>query len=96
MLLLHPVEGQGLCTYLFVCRKSVPLILALLCLACSQAWGGSSSDHPTDFYPGKSPLLIIPRLSSPPQLQDFLSMEPQGETALTMAAVTGLDRKSVV
>ena len=35
------------------------------------------------------PEITIPRLAKAPALEDFLSMEPQGETALQMTRVTG-------
>jgi Domain of unknown function (DUF5916)/Carbohydrate family 9 binding domain-like len=40
------------------------------------------------------PALTIPRLSRAPALEDFLSMEPQGETALRMAKVTGFVQRN--
>jgi hypothetical protein len=40
------------------------------------------------------PALTIPRLSRPPVLEDFLSMKPQGETALRMAKVTGFVQRN--
>jgi hypothetical protein len=40
------------------------------------------------------PALSIPRLSRAPSLEDFLSMKPQGETALQMAKVTGFVQRN--
>jgi hypothetical protein len=40
------------------------------------------------------PSLGIPRLQRPPTLEDFLSMQPQGETALQMAKVTGFSQRN--
>jgi hypothetical protein len=40
------------------------------------------------------PSLGIPRLQRPPALEDFLSMQPQGETALQMAKVTGFSQRN--
>jgi hypothetical protein len=40
------------------------------------------------------PALTIPRLSRAPVLEDFLSMAPQGETALQMARVTGFVQRN--
>jgi uncharacterized protein DUF5916/cellulose/xylan binding protein with CBM9 domain len=39
------------------------------------------------------PTLTIPRLERSPSLEDFLSMQPQGETALHMAKVTGFTQR---
>jgi hypothetical protein len=38
--------------------------------------------------------LTIPRLPRPPALEDFLSMQPQGEIALQMAKVTGFTQRN--
>ncbi len=40
------------------------------------------------------PTLTIPRLSHVPALEDFLGMKPQGETALSMAKVTGFVQRN--
>jgi len=40
------------------------------------------------------PALTIPRLPRPPVLEDFLSMQPQGEIALQMAKVTGFTQRN--
>jgi hypothetical protein len=40
------------------------------------------------------PALTIPRLQRPPVLEDFLSMQPQGEIALQMAKVTGFTQRN--
>jgi hypothetical protein len=40
------------------------------------------------------PAITIPRLSRPPTLDDFLSMEPQGEIALQMVKVTGFRQRT--
>jgi len=40
------------------------------------------------------PSLTIPRLERPPKLEDFLSMQPEGEIALHMAKVTGFIQRS--
>jgi len=40
------------------------------------------------------PSLTIPRLASPPALEDFLSMQPQGEIAQQMAKVTGFTQRN--
>ncbi|MGA2100262.1 MAG: DUF5916 domain-containing protein [Candidatus Sulfotelmatobacter sp.] len=40
------------------------------------------------------PSLMIPRLQHGPSLEDFLSMKPQGETALRMAKVTGFTQRT--
>lgn len=40
------------------------------------------------------PSLTIPRLQRPPSLDDFLSMQPKGETALAMAKVTGFTQRN--
>ncbi len=40
------------------------------------------------------PSLTIPRLQRPPALEDFLSMQPQGEIALHMAKVTGFTQRN--
>src|SRR6266567_2686250 len=40
------------------------------------------------------PTLTIPRLQRPPALEDFLSMQPQGEIALEMAKVTGFTQRN--
>jgi|CZKR01.1.fsa_nt_gi hypothetical protein len=40
------------------------------------------------------PALTIPRLTRPPALEDFLSMQPQGEIALQMAKVTGFTQRN--
>ncbi|HKU26276.1 MAG TPA: DUF5916 domain-containing protein, partial [Candidatus Sulfotelmatobacter sp.] len=40
------------------------------------------------------PALTIPRLESAPSLEDFLSMQPQGEIALHMAKVTGFTQRN--
>jgi hypothetical protein len=39
------------------------------------------------------PSLTIPRLQSPPTLEEFLSMQPQGEIAQQMAKVTGFTQR---
>lgn len=41
-----------------------------------------------------SPSLTIPRLSTAPALEDFLTMKPQGEAALQMAKVTGFAQRN--
>jgi len=40
------------------------------------------------------PALTIPRLLRPPALEDFLTMQPQGEIALHMAKVTGFSQRN--
>jgi hypothetical protein len=40
------------------------------------------------------PALTIPRLQRAPALEDFLSMQPQGEIALQMAKVTGFTQRT--
>jgi len=40
------------------------------------------------------PALTIPRLSRAPSLDDFLTMQPQGEVALQMARVTGFTQRN--
>jgi hypothetical protein len=40
------------------------------------------------------PSLTIPRLQRPPALEDFLSMQPQGEIALQMAKATGFTQRN--
>ncbi len=40
------------------------------------------------------PALTIPRLQRAPSLEEFLSMEPEGETALQMAKVTGFTQRA--
>ncbi len=45
-----------------------------------------------DFEP--PPTVIIPRLSHPPTLDSFLSMHPEGETALQMKKVTGFVQRN--
>ena len=40
------------------------------------------------------PALTIPRVQRPPQLEDFLSMKPQGEIAQQMAKVTGFTQRN--
>jgi hypothetical protein len=40
------------------------------------------------------PALTIPRLPRPPALEDFLSMQPQGEIALQLAKVTGFTQRT--
>ena len=40
------------------------------------------------------PVLKIPRLQHAPSLDDFLTMQPQGETALQMAKVTGFTQRN--
>jgi Domain of unknown function (DUF5916)/Carbohydrate family 9 binding domain-like len=40
------------------------------------------------------PAITIPRLSRPPSLDDFLDMQPLGETALEMAKVTGFTQRT--
>jgi len=40
------------------------------------------------------PTLTIPRLEHAPSLDDFLTMQPQGETALHMAKVTGFTQRN--
>ncbi|HZC24024.1 MAG TPA: carbohydrate binding family 9 domain-containing protein, partial [Candidatus Binatia bacterium] len=40
------------------------------------------------------PALTIPRVQRAPQLEDFLSMKPQGEIALQMAKVTGFTQRN--
>jgi len=40
------------------------------------------------------PTITIPRLSRAPSLDDFLSMQPQGEAALQMAKVTGFTQRN--
>ncbi|HEV2398454.1 MAG TPA: DUF5916 domain-containing protein [Candidatus Sulfotelmatobacter sp.] len=40
------------------------------------------------------PAITIPRLSRAPSLDDFLSMKPQGDTALHMARVTGFTQRN--
>jgi len=40
------------------------------------------------------PALTIPRLSRAPSLDDFLTMQPQGEVALQMAKVTGFTQRN--
>ncbi|HTY84331.1 MAG TPA: DUF5916 domain-containing protein [Silvibacterium sp.] len=41
-----------------------------------------------------APSITIPRLSAPPALQAFLSMKPEGETALKMVKVTGFTQRN--
>ena len=40
------------------------------------------------------PALTIPRLTRAPALEDFLSMKPQGESAMQMAKVTGFVQRN--
>lgn len=40
------------------------------------------------------PALTIPRLQRAPSLDDFLTMEPKGETALQMAKITGFTQRN--
>ena len=41
-----------------------------------------------------APSLTIPRLQRPPALEEFLNMQPQGETARQMAKVTGFTQRN--
>ncbi|HEX5315845.1 MAG TPA: DUF5916 domain-containing protein, partial [Candidatus Kapabacteria bacterium] len=66
---------------------SVPFIFLLLCLLGVGAWGRSDTLEPSVRSKDNS-VLVIPRLSHPPLLEDFLSMKPEGEMALKMAVVT--------
>src|SRR5579864_1699939 len=40
------------------------------------------------------PALTIPRLSQPPSLEDFLTMQPRGDAALRMAKITGFTQRN--
>jgi len=52
---------------------------------------GAARLRPAEIAP---PALTIPRLERAPRLDDFLSMQPQGEIALQMAKVTGFRQKT--
>src|SRR5690348_1655101 len=64
------------------------LLLFITCLLCTFGWCQDDVVE-TPRTISTSSKIIIPRLDHPPQLEDFLSMEPQSETALKMVAVTG-------
>jgi len=50
--------------------------------------------QPAPRPPVAPPSLTIPRLSHAPALEDFVSMKPDGETALQMAKVTGFVQRN--
>ena len=74
---------------------SAALILILSCVSvCPGAWGRSNPIVEPARINAENPVLVIPRLSHPPLLEDFLSMKPVGETALQMAPVTGFVQRA--
>jgi hypothetical protein len=82
------------------------LCLSALAALAPCAWSVSAaaepqqikSGAPTDDSPVAAqlgpPAITIPRLQRAPTLEDFLSMKPQGETALQMAKVTGFTQRT--
>lgn len=74
---------------------SAALILILSCLPlCPNAWCRSNPIVEPARINTENPVLVIPRLSHPPLLEDFLTMKPVGETALQMALVTGFVQRA--
>jgi hypothetical protein len=49
---------------------------------------------PAPLAPNAPPTLTIPRLAHAPALEDFMSMKPEGETALRMEKVTGFVQRN--
>ena len=57
--------------------------------ASELGWSSPQQNAPAPTHALAPPALTIPRLSRAPTLEDFLSMNPEGEIALQMAKVTG-------
>ncbi len=71
-------------------RTALAIMLAVAAFLCSQA----RAQEPRSSASDSAPALTIPRLQHGPSLDDFLSMEPQGEVALQMAKVTGFTQRN--
>jgi len=69
-----------------VLAAGMALLGAPVCVRAQTAAQVPSSEQKST---QESPTLTIPRLPQGPSLEDFLSMEPQGEIASQMAKVTG-------
>ncbi len=93
-----------------VVRLFASTFVTLVMFAAPLAWStsrGSSSQSQTspkqisaahsDSSPAAQigpPAITIPRLQRAPSLDDFLTMQPQGDTALQMAKVTGFTQRN--
>ena len=77
------------------------LTVFLLAAAAPLAWGapvvpphGAQAQEAAPAAQVGPPALTIPRLQRAPTLEDFLSMQPQGEVALQMAKVSGFTQRN--
>jgi hypothetical protein len=84
-------------TQRFSVEDLLRLLLAVavtLLVASERGWGASPQNAPAPTHALAPPALTIPRLSRAPALEDFLSMNPEGEIALQMAKVTGFVQRA--
>ena len=69
--------------------KSRLAVLSLFLVLCSFSGWGRRLPLPPQNSTNQVTTLVIPRLSSAPLLENFLSMRPEGEPATQMVKVTG-------
>jgi hypothetical protein len=71
----------------------VIFVAALLGAAPVCAAQNAPATRSQRLVPSVPPTITIPRLSHPPSIDDFLTMQPQGEIALQMAKITGFTQR---
>src|SRR4029077_12781633 len=71
----------------------VIFVAALLGAAPVSAAQNAPATRSQRLVPSVPPTITIPRLSHPPSIDDFLTMQPQGEIALQMAKITGFTQR---
>jgi Domain of unknown function (DUF5916)/Carbohydrate family 9 binding domain-like len=84
----------------FILRVLTTAIVAASCAWCAAGAqttqrppsGGQNSKSPR--AGSAPPTLVIPRLGHAPTLEEFLTMQPEGETALQMVKVTGFTQRN--
>jgi hypothetical protein len=77
------------------------IVATSTCAWCAVA-GQTTNQHPQSGGQNAKPThaavvpptLVIPKLEHPPTLEEFLNMQPEGETALQMVKVTGFTQRN--
>jgi hypothetical protein len=86
---VRPSPGPG-CRSVRVC---VLLIFLAALLSVASICAGQNDQHVQRDSTTGPPAITIPRLSAAPSLDDFLTMEPQGDVARQMAKITGFTQR---
>jgi len=71
-----------------------PKLLGVLCSLISLIWSSAAAQTAPVQLVSTPARVLIPRLSQPPALEDFLSMQPQGETGSQMFKVAGFVQRN--